>query len=155
MPKSQQSFKLVSAFGIGQPTGEANPSLVGRPTVVPATIEGRQLPALLDTGATVSTITQSVADQLGLPIVENIANLNVECANGQQLPYLGCVVANVTIVDSHCKSCLFLVVPNASSSSVPVLLGTNNLEQLIPGNSALPGPLKLVALSKTAAPTGK
>lgn len=118
---------------------------MGRPTVVPATIEGRQLPALLDTGATVSTITQSVADQLGLPIIENLSNLNVECANGQQLPYLGCVVANVTIVDSLCKSCLFLVVPNASSSSVPVLLGTNNLEQLIPGNSALPGPLKLVA----------
>ena len=101
---------------------------------------------LLDTGATVSTITQSIVDQLGLTISPTLQHLNVECANGQQLPYLGCVVAKVQLVDNCRKSCLFLVVPNHSSSqTVPVLLGTNNLEQLIPGNSDLPAPLKLVA----------
>ena len=116
---------------------------MGRPTVVQAIIKETPFPVLLDTGATVSTISKSVADQLGLNISPTMQHLNVECANGQQLPYLGCVVAHVQLVDACCKPCLFLVVPN--HSSVPVLLGTNNLEQLIPGNSNLSDPLKLVA----------
>ena len=108
-------------------------------------VEGQSLPALLDTGATVSTISRSVVDQLGLPISPT-ESLNVECANGQPLPYVGCVVANVSLVDSINKPCLFLVVPNQShTQTVPLLLGTNNLEQLIPGDDILPGPLKLVA----------
>ena len=119
---------------------------MGRPTVLNVNVEGTTIPALLDTGATVSTMAQSVVDQLGLKINPILQNLNVECANGQQLPYLGCVVAKVALVETVSKSCLFLVVPShASSQNVPVLLGTNSLEQLIPGNSDLPGPLKLVA----------
>ena len=120
--------------------------MVGRPTVVKVIIEKNEIPALLDTGATVSTISSSLVDQLGLQISPTLERLHIECANGQQLPYVGCVVADVSILDSESKSCLLLVVQdNTHTQTVPLLLGTNNLEQLIPQNITLPDNLHMVS----------
>lgn len=146
MPKRPGAGKLLAACGEGQPTGQSSPTLVGRPTIINVSIERQTLPALLDTGATVSTITQSAVNQLGLTMSPTMENLRVECANGQQLPYLGCVVARVALVESHFRPCLFLVVPDHShSQAYELLLGTNNLDQLILSDGDFPDPLKMVA----------
>ena len=119
---------------------------MGTPSLATLNVEGQSVAALLDTGATVSTMKQSVVTQLGLSLDPVDQILRVECANGQPLPYLGCVVANVSLIDTVVKPGLFLVVPDsAHSQSVPVLLGTNNLEQLLPSTPGdLPHPLQMV-----------
>ena len=106
---------------------------MGASTVVSVVIGTERHPALLDTGATVSTIKESLACQLGLTVCPLKEIIAIECANGQPLPYLGCTIVDVSLVDSIAKSCIFLVVPDdAHSKSVPIILGTNNLEDLIP-----------------------
>ncbi|GFO14965.1 hypothetical protein PoB_004147000 [Plakobranchus ocellatus] len=62
--------------------------------------------------------------------------INVECANGQALPYIGCAVIDVASTTMK-DSCLYLVVPDhAHSKSVSILLGTNNLERLFKNRPA-------------------
>ena len=132
---------------------------MGRPTIIDVVAEGQRVSALLDTGATVSTIKESVAGRLGLQVNPTNEISKVECANGQSLPFIGCTVADISIPNSFpthvslkrtpqfCPPvpCLLLVVAdNCHTQSVPLLLGTNNLEKLIPGNCELPGPLNIV-----------
>ena len=94
------TFKLPTVCGGGQPTDISTAAaLVGKPTVIDALIEGRSIPALLDTGATVSVIKDSVVTQLGLSISPVMQLLQIECANGQQLPYVGCVVADTSFFE--------------------------------------------------------
>lgn len=95
--------------------------------------------ALLDTGATVSTISKSFYDsylahttQL-LPIGEQ---LEVECADGQALPYLGYVSVNFATCGlpstDVLRDCLFLIVPDSDyNTRVPILIGTNILNRLL------------------------
>ena len=85
---------------------------------------------------------------MGLEICPLTELVTVECANGQALPYVGCVVVDVSVVKNITKPCMFLVVPDEShSKSVPILLGTNNLEQLLPASNPndLPSPVSQVA----------
>ena len=120
---------------------------MGKPAIVETSIEGQRIPALLDTGATVSTIVESVVAQLGLSINPVQQILRIECANGQQLPYVGCVVADISINRLTTQPCLLLVVPDTShTQTIPLLLGTNNLEKLLPTeHGELQGPLQMVA----------
>ena len=61
--------------------------------------------------------------------------LHVECADGQILPYLGFIEADLTvkgIPKSENQPCLFLIVPDtAYSARIPVILGTNVLSELL------------------------
>ena len=62
--------------------------------------------------------------------------LNIECANGQQLPYLGCIEAEITITTGLERTtpqhCIFLVAPDTKySNKRPVILGTNILMMLL------------------------
>ena len=100
--------------------------------------------ALLDTGATVSLIQNSLVKDLGLNI-EPVTNLNISCANGQDLPYIGFTAAEIALSESCCvNSCLLLVVPDSANQSFPVLLGTNILDILLQ-NAPSSGTLDLVA----------
>ena len=60
--------------------------------------------------------------------------LNVECADGQRLPYSGYIKANMTspgILQCTEQFCLFLVVPDTNYNfRTPVLIGTNILDEI-------------------------
>ena len=88
--------------------------------------------ALLDTGATVSLMSASLASTVGLtpnPITD-FRDFKVECANGELLPYTGYAITDVRLNNSETPG-IFLVVPDSTCmKSVPVVLGTNVLEKL-------------------------
>lgn len=93
----------------------------------------------MDTGASVSTILKSFYDsyfahtsQLS-PIGEQ---LEVECADGQALPYLGYVSVNFATCalpsTNVLRDCLFFIVPDSGyNTRVPILIGTNILNRLL------------------------
>lgn len=95
--------------------------------------------ALLDTGATVSTISQSfycthLEGKLDLHQLNE--EIDIECADGQLMPYLGYVLIDLAThglssVDVL-KESIFLVVPDSNyNKKVPVLIGTNILYRLL------------------------
>ena len=106
-------------------------------------VEGHPVTGLLDTGATVSVLRQSVAKDLGLTVQPVAQALRVDCANGQSLKYVGYVATDVTLA-GRTVPCLLLVAPDTVSQTL--LLGTNVLEQLFDQDSSVPP-----ALSTTAA----
>jgi hypothetical protein len=103
------------------------------------TIGGIKSTALLDTGATVSTISETFYRQnlSHCPIQPLKEILHIECADGEALPYSGFIKTDIVthgvgVEDSRVHPCLLLVVPTSRySSKVPVLLGTNILESLM------------------------
>jgi len=102
-------------------------------------IEDVPVQALLDTGATVSVISESFYDNhLSHIPIEPLGNLlNIECAGGESLPYKGYIQVNIKTTGAgndgkEALSCLVLVVPQTRySGRVPALLGTNILSKLL------------------------
>ena len=127
---------------------KANPdSLVGQTPEAEVIVQGITTMALLDTGATISTMTEAFYQEhlQHLPIhpVENI--LTIECADGSALPYKGYVEVDLVAPGIHFGNpalpSLLLVVPgNSYSRRVPLLLGTNILEPLLEQTKATHGP---------------
>ena len=113
--------------------------MVGTSSEVNVCIEGQTVSALLDTGSTVSTVSESYYQQhlqhLTLYPINDF--LHIECADGGTLPYSGYIEASIT--STGLPSCLdsstkypILVVPNSNyNGTVPVLLGTNILHHLL------------------------
>ena len=109
--------------------------LVGNVNEANVQIEGILTSALLDTGSSVSTISQTFFEQnLAHLELHDIGNLlKVECADGQSLPYSGYVKVDINVPLSlsgknFVSPCLLLVVPEMHySANTPVLLGTNFL----------------------------
>ncbi|VDI62254.1 Hypothetical predicted protein [Mytilus galloprovincialis] len=73
--------------------------LLGSPNEVTVVINGLQASALLDTGSTVSTVSQSFHRQYlaDSPIQTLNQILNIECADGQNMPYLGYISADLQL----------------------------------------------------------
>ena len=103
--------------------------MIGKPTTVKVKVEGREVMALLDTGATVSTINRSLVDRLRLKIMPLKETISVSCANGGSLSYEGYTSAEVSLKERNVL-CTFLVVGDAKGQG-QILLGTNNLEALL------------------------
>ena len=136
------SFQLDNTYikrqMIGQQSKRLNITndMVGTTTESPATIEGVNTTTLIDTGSCVSTISrqfyQSHLNHLELQKCEDI--LNIECANGDKLPYDGFFEASFTVQGLPVKRqhAIFLIVPNSAyNQKVPILLGTNILQELM------------------------
>ena len=93
--------------------------------------------ALLDTGATVSTISANFYDQnlshIEIHPLDEV--LHIECADGQNMPYLGYISVSIKSYGAPhhvLEECLFLIVPNSNyNARVPVLIGTNIISRLI------------------------
>lgn len=73
--------------------------LLGQPTESTVELEGNKVTTLLDTGSTVSTLAYSyfkdhLSSTLKLPELHTL--LDIECAGGTQLPYLGFMEARIT-----------------------------------------------------------
>ncbi|XP_033728956.1 uncharacterized protein LOC117318063 [Pecten maximus] len=110
------------------------PGLTGDCNVVDLFIDSLPAKALLDTGATVSSVSQGFYEKnlshIPLqPIREG--SLDIQVAGGARLPYLGYIEVTLQIdrVRREDESrCLLLVVPDYDfNQMVPVLLGTNVL----------------------------
>lgn len=107
--------------------------MVGECNEVAITIAGKSVSALLDTGSTVSTVSESFykchLPHLELQSLTEV--LDIECASGTSLPYLGFIeaeIGNVPGMDLKNRTFLLLVVPDSRyNSQVPILLGTNIL----------------------------
>ena len=95
--------------------------LVGSPNETEVIVNDIQTKALLDTGSTVSTVSEkfynSNLSDLTMHLLEFI--LKIECADGQHLPYLG--------ANGIKQPCLLLVVPDSTYNLNVPLLGTNVL----------------------------
>ena len=109
-------------------------SLIGECNEVSIKVFNIATTALLDTGSTVSTISESFYKEHfpDIPLQSLEFALNVECADGQPLPYSGYISLDIQIsgISSFplLNDCLFLVVPQSNyNSNVPVLIGTNLL----------------------------
>jgi len=109
--------------------------LVGTSNEAVVNIEGMDTGALLDTGSSVSTVSEaffrSNLTHLDLHDIQGL--LRVECADGNSLPYLGFVKANLSVPDLSPKPqpCLLLVVPDTQyNQRTPLLLGTNYLAKV-------------------------
>lgn len=112
---------------------------MGNSNEVTVSIEGVHASALLDTGATVSTISEAYLQENlpHLPVCQLDRFLRVECADGEQLPYRGYIEATIQfdgLGKTREVTCLLLVVPESLyNSRVPLLLGTNILTWLMDG----------------------
>ena len=112
--------------------------LIGEVNEVNIMIGGKSAKALLDTGSVVSLVTETFYNN-------NLSNieikpvgeiLNIECADGESLPYKGYIEIDIR-VESGLPSlktlpCLFLVTPDTSySERTPIVLGTNTLHEFM------------------------
>ena len=122
-----QNFKQTLEEGLN------TDDLVGNVNEANVQIEGILTSALLDTGSSVSTISQTFFEQnlahLELHDTGNL--LKLECADGQSLPYSGYMKVDINVPlngKNFVSPCLLLVVSEMHySASTPVLLGTNFL----------------------------
>ena len=120
-------------------TYNKDPKLVGDTNETAVLINKQPSTALLDTGSCVSVVSQKfyeekLKDTTKLQPMTEI--LNIECADGQKLPYLGYIETDLVIMKGlpDCKSqpCLLLVVPDTNhSSKTPIILGTYILKELL------------------------
>lgn len=93
--------------------------------------------ALLDTGATVSTISADFYDQylshIEIHPLDEV--LHIECADGQNMPYSGYISVSIKPYGTPhhvLDECLLLIVPKSNyNARVPVLIGTNIISRLI------------------------
>ena len=142
--KKPRSGKLtasaaVSSHTVGASTGiPAIDSLRGSCPVSTMTIEGQKIPALVDTGSEVSTITETVyRRKFGGLRLQSAHWLSLKAANGLDIPYLGLLEAQVTVFGGSCRASLLVVKdpkdPHTRSrkESVPAILGMNILQQVL------------------------
>ena len=94
--------------------------LVGKSNDATIGIEGISRSALLDTGSSVSTVSQDFyprcLSHLDLHQIDQL--LKTECADGQPLPYLGSIKVDIAIPGiskSTLQPCLLLVVPQITA----------------------------------------
>ena len=135
--EKRQSFKQPRTFGKGQALGQRiqspkiHPKLIGESAETEILISGNSTTALIDTGSNVSTLSKTFYDNYlqDKPIHPIEEFVNIECADGNSLSYLGYIETEIEplgIPNSQPQPCLFLIVPESNySKTVPVLLGTN------------------------------
>ena len=111
--------------------------LIGAKITAQVALAGKECNSLLDSGSQVTTVPKSFYDQnlSHLPIKSLYNLLEVEAANGQDVPYLGYIEVNVTFPKSALGveievPTLALIVPDMHSTSSSVLIGTNTLDIL-------------------------
>ncbi len=123
---------------MGTTSEKKGPKLAGEINEATVQLNGINTRALLDTGSCVSLISKGFYDNnLSNMEIKPLAKiLNIECADGNSLPYLGYIEGDLTVLEgmppSQPVSYIFLVTPDtAYSAQTPVLIGMNVLEELL------------------------
>ena len=102
-------------------------------------IEGRNVNALADSGSQVNTITSTLVQQYGFPILplEDLVDypLNLVGLGGKCTSPLGFVILHVQVwgITGYDEDAVFLVVPNESEfrQRVPLVVGTCTIGRII------------------------
>lgn len=137
--KSPETHKVMMARTQVDPQHSPLPKgLIGARSTAQVDIAGVTCDCLLDTGSQVTTVTQSFYNQnLADQQIRSLNNLlEVESANGQNVPYLGYVEVTITFPKDFVGvsmevPTLALVIPDFLSAFQPsVLIGTNTLDEL-------------------------
>ena len=110
------------------------PELIGPACECELDIDSNHTKGLIDTGSTVSTISYAFytkyLSHLELKPVKQI--LDIECADGSPLPYLGFIEAELRVKYLSSLMVPFLVVHDTKYNNfIPVLIGTNCLQPLM------------------------
>ena len=97
-------------------------------------LEGKEYPALLDSGAQPSGISLKLARKLGLKIYQLDTLLDIEGWGGNEVPYLGYVEVRLQVkeISGMNEDSLFLVVPDSNyTRRVPISIGTVHIERCL------------------------
>ena len=112
---------------------------IGPETLVELTVEGRNFKALVDSGSQVNTITPTLVQQYGFPVLplEDLVDypLNLIGLGGKCTSPLGFVILHVQVqgIAGYDKDVVFLVVPNELDFGwrVPLVVGTCTIGRMI------------------------
>ncbi|XP_062585806.1 uncharacterized protein LOC134247460 [Saccostrea cucullata] len=138
--RSYETFKRETTFYQGRVLGDKRTSppveIVGSSNEAEAKVDGIQAKALVDTGSGVNTISETFyRENLSHRVLQSFEELQIECANGENLPYLGFIEVDFEsygIPIRSSQTSIFLIVPTtAYSQKTPILIGTNILRHLM------------------------
>ena len=108
--------------------------LIGESNETSVIIEKNKVKGLVDSGAQVSSISDTFAKKLGLQIKKLDALLELEPTGGGVVPYDGYVEVRMQIpnVKAFDLDVLMLVIPESQySHRVPITLGTIHIDEII------------------------
>ena len=108
--------------------------LIGPANETQVKIENQNFTALIDSGAQISQLTESLVEALGLKIKHLKELLPLDGAGGIDVPYLGYVEARLAFpeIQNFDEDCLFLVMPDhAYGYRVPVTIGTLHIDMML------------------------
>ena len=108
--------------------------LIGKANETEIKIENQNFTALIDSGAQISQLTNSLVTALGLELKNLKELLPLEGAGGIIVPYLGYVEARLKIPEmkNFDEDCLFLVMSDHTyGDCVPVTIGTLHIDMIL------------------------
>ena len=108
--------------------------LVGCTNEAPVVMDGREMAALVDSGAQVSTISAQLCDELGLEVKPLGRLLELEVTEGAAIPYLGFVEVNLQIlgIRRYNEDVLLLAIPTmAYAERVLVVVGSKIIDKAL------------------------
>ena len=108
--------------------------LIGPANEATVIVEGQKFPALIDSGAQLSTMSEALVEALKLPIHKLNTLIEAEVSGGSTIPYVGYVEARLKIprITAMNKDSLFLVTNNSPyMNRVLIQLGTLHIREAI------------------------
>ena len=108
--------------------------LIGESNEANVRVEGNKLPALIDSGAQVSAMTQKLAKQMRLKVHKLNKLLRIEGTGGGKVPYRGYVETLLEIpeIPDFKEHVLMLVIENSEyGERVPIQLGTLHIDMIL------------------------
>ena len=108
--------------------------LIGPANEATIIVEGQEFKALIDSGAQLSTISESLVTALKLPVHKLNTLIEAEVSGGGTIPYIGYVEARLKIpgIKVMNKDSLFKVSNNSPyTKRVPIQLGTLHIREAI------------------------
>ena len=108
--------------------------LIGQANETQVKIENQIFTALIDSGAQISQLTESLVKALGLEMKQLNDLLPLHGAGGIDVPYLGYVEARLAFpgIQNFYEDCLFLVMSDHTyGDRVPVVIGTLHIDMML------------------------
>ena len=108
--------------------------LIGPANEATVIVEGQKFPALIDSGAQLSTMSEALVQALKLPIHKLNTLIEAEVSRGSTIPYVGYVEARLKIpgITAMNKGSLFMVSNNSPyMNRVLIQLGTLHIREAI------------------------
>ena len=106
--------------------------LIGLANEAAIIVEGQEFPALINSGAQLSTMSEALVKALKLPVHNLNTLIEAEVSGGNTIPYVGYVEARLQIpsIQAMNKDSLFMVSNNSPyMDRVPIQLGTLHIRE--------------------------